>query len=59
MSGADDTRPVPPRPDDADKGGDSACWLERVCDACGALPDGPPKPVCDRCGSATPAGPPA
>lgn len=59
MSGSDDARPVPRRPDDAAEGGDSVCWLERVCDACGALADAPPEPVCDRCGSSTLAGPTA
>ena len=33
-------------------GGDPVCWLERVCDGCGALADGPPEPVCPRCGAA-------
>jgi hypothetical protein len=33
-------------------GGDTACALHRVCDACGALEDGPPLPVCGRCGAA-------
>jgi uncharacterized protein len=23
--------------DDPDQGGDPACWLDQVCDACGAL----------------------
>lgn len=32
---------------------DGACWIARVCDPCGALPDGPPGPACWRCGSAT------
>lgn len=36
-----------------DNGGDAVCWLERVCDACGGLPDGPP-PVCERCGTPRP-----
>ena len=33
-------------------GGAAACDLHRVCDACGALEDGPPAPVCGRCGTA-------
>ena len=33
-----------------EEGGDSACWLERVCSQCGALPDGAPLPTCERCG---------
>ena len=32
-------------------GGEAACALHRVCDACGALEDGPPPPVCARCGA--------
>lgn len=32
-------------------GGDAVCWLERVCDSCGALADGPPAAVCERCGT--------
>lgn len=35
-------------------GGDTACWLERVCDTCGGLADGPPAPVCERCGTSRP-----
>lgn len=34
-------------------GGDPVCWLERVCDRCGGLSDGPPGPRCDRCGAPT------
>ena len=34
--------------------GDPVCWLERVCDACGALEDGPPAPGCARCGAPRP-----
>ncbi len=30
---------------------EAACALHRVCDACGALEDGPPPPVCGRCGA--------
>jgi hypothetical protein len=32
-------------------GGETACALHRVCDACGALEDGPPLAVCCRCGA--------
>jgi hypothetical protein len=38
--------PVPDLPD-----GEAACALHRVCEACGALEDGPPQPVCGRCGA--------
>jgi rubrerythrin len=31
------------------EGGDAACWLDRVCDECGALVDGPDE-MCPRCG---------
>lgn len=34
----------------ADSGGDPACWLDRVCDACGRLADGPDE-LCPACGS--------
>ena len=42
-------------PDD-DRPGDPVCWLERVCERCGGLEDGPPGPVCPRCGAARPRG---
>ena len=35
-------------------GGEAACALHRVCDACGALEVGPPTRVCGRCGSVRP-----
>ncbi len=49
---------APADPTDDDRGGDPACWLDQVCDACGALietadhacpvaPD-PPAPVSAR-----------
>ena len=34
----------------ADSGGDPACWLDRVCDACGRLVDGPAD-ACPACGT--------
>ena len=37
--------------------GDAVCWLERVCDACGGLDDGPATAVCARCGAPQPAPP--
>lgn len=37
--------------DGEDGGGDPVCWLTRVCDDCGALADGPPTDVCERCGA--------
>jgi rubrerythrin len=38
-----------------DSGGDAACWLDRVCDDCGALVDGPDE-TCPRCGRPLAAG---
>ena len=32
-------------------GGERACQLDRVCEHCGALPDGPARAVCERCGA--------
>ncbi|WP_347058871.1 hypothetical protein ABC795_00730 [Blastococcus sp. HT6-30] len=43
------------RPPD-DDGGDPACWLRRVCPACGGLADEDPPTVCPRCGTRLPAG---
>jgi hypothetical protein len=40
-----------PQEQEEPSGGETACALHRVCDACGALEDGPPQPVCGRCGS--------
>ena len=37
-------------PDDA--GGDPACWMHRVCDACGRLADEDPPTTCPGCGAA-------
>jgi hypothetical protein len=41
---------------DGDAGGDAACWLARVCDACGALVEAPLPAVCWRCGADVVAG---
>ncbi len=41
-------------PDDG--GGDPACWLHRVCPACGRVADVDPPTVCAACGEALPAG---
>jgi len=35
--------------DEEEYGGDSACWLSKVCPECGALLDDPASP-CWRCG---------
>jgi hypothetical protein len=57
MNGAEDGAPLSTRSEEDEEGGDSVCWLERVCDACGALADGLPEPVCARCDSPNLAGP--
>ncbi len=41
-----------PADEGEEPGGDAACALHRVCDACGTLEDGHPVPVCGRCGTA-------
>lgn len=33
----------------ADEGGDSACWLHRVCPHCDAIADEDPPAECPRC----------
>jgi type 1 glutamine amidotransferase len=33
------------------EGGDPVCWLDRVCDACGAFREDLRSPVCARCGT--------
>ncbi|WP_336033274.1 MarR family transcriptional regulator [Geodermatophilus sp. FMUSA9-8] len=48
------TAPVPRAP--ADDGGDPACWLARVCPACGRLADEDPPTRCPACGEELPAG---
>jgi rubrerythrin len=35
--------------------GDPACWLKRVCPACGTLADADPPTTCPRCNAAIPA----
>lgn len=36
------------------EGGDPVCWLERVCDECGAMREDMASPVCARCGTRFP-----
>jgi len=36
-----------------DEGGDPACWLDRVCEACGRIRERPGGAVCERCGAGT------
>ncbi|MER8158349.1 hypothetical protein [Streptomyces sp. NPDC094472] len=41
-----------PTPGPADpEGGESACWLDRVCADCGAIQDTAPFARCARCGA--------
>lgn len=40
---------VPAR--DAELGGDPACWLNQVCDACGRLIEDPLSDTCPACGA--------
>jgi hypothetical protein len=42
-------------PDAVTEGGDPVCWLERVCDECGAMREDPAAPACARCGTPFPA----
>ncbi|WP_166355152.1 hypothetical protein [Phytoactinopolyspora limicola] len=37
-----------------DLGGETVCWLPRVCDECGRLSDSEPPTVCTNCGAAIP-----
>jgi rubrerythrin len=39
------------RPEPVDEGGDPACWLRRVCPACGKLADEDPPTTCPACGA--------
>ncbi|MBV2155361.1 hypothetical protein [Kitasatospora sp. SUK 42] len=34
-----------------DEGGESACWLERVCPECGRLRERPGPGPCENCGA--------
>jgi hypothetical protein len=46
-----DPAPAVPGPPDLDEGGDPACWLHRVCPACGRLADEDPPTRCTSCGA--------
>jgi len=47
----DDDRRAPLQSvDDAQSGGDAACWLPALCADCGAMIEGPPETACWRCG---------
>jgi uncharacterized protein len=43
------------RAEDHDLGGESVCWLDRVCPACGRLAEDRTSPTCPDCGSALPS----
>jgi hypothetical protein len=51
VTGEPSRPPVPPPDDD---GGDPACWLNRVCPACGRLADEDPPTRCPSCGADLP-----
>ena len=41
---------------DEDVPGDPACWLHRVCPACGTIAETDPPATCAQCGAEIPAG---
>lgn len=43
---------------DRTEGGDPVCWLNRVCDTCGAFREDTAAPFCARCGAPFPDGDP-
>jgi hypothetical protein len=45
-----DPEPRPRAEPDDDVGGDPACWVRRVCPACGRLADEDPPTRCPACG---------
>lgn len=47
-------RPAPPAREERTEGGDPVCWLDRVCDECGAMREDMTSPVCARCGTPFP-----
>jgi rubrerythrin len=44
----------PRRQAPGDEGGDPACWVRRVCPACGRLADEDPPTRCPACGEELP-----
>ena len=40
----------------AERGGDPACWLRRVCPHCGSMADADPPTTCPACHALMPAG---
>jgi rubrerythrin len=53
MSAAGDSDPIADRTV-PDEGGDPACWLRRVCPACGRMADEDPPTRCPACGADVP-----
>lgn len=53
-------QPLPSRPSGpyraVDEGGDPACWLDQVCDACGRIRERPGSAVCEHCGAGAETG---
>lgn len=43
-----------PEQDGPEQGGEAACWLDRVCAACGQLADDSPPTRCPRCAATIP-----
>jgi uncharacterized protein YeaO (DUF488 family) len=41
--------------EEADRPGDPACWLKRVCPSCGSIADADPPTTCPSCRAAIPA----
>ncbi|MEU9112554.1 DUF309 domain-containing protein [Streptomyces sp. NPDC048483] len=50
MDGTEETND---RPGETGAGGDPACWLHLVCDACGRVRERPDSEVCEHCGAGT------
>lgn len=54
MNDAERAHDEPDRPlvaDEGGEGGDPACWLDQVCDACGRIRERPGSAVCEYCGA--------
>ncbi|MGK5111577.1 MULTISPECIES: hypothetical protein [unclassified Geodermatophilus] len=56
---SDEPAPAPLRPGSRrpaePEGGDPACWLQRVCPACGRMAEEDPPTRCAACGEPLPA----
>ncbi|MFH8680134.1 DUF309 domain-containing protein [Streptomyces lydicus] len=51
MNDAQRAHDEPGRPPAREEGGDPACWLDQVCDACGRIRERPGSEVCEHCGA--------